>query len=173
QAIAPHIGRIPVVITQHMPATFTAILAEHIAKETKRVSREGVDGEVLMPGQIYVAPGGKHMLIKAGKSGPAIVLDDGPQVNYCKPAVDPMFRSLVDVYGSGILSVVLTGMGSDGALGAAKISQAGGNVIAQDEKTSVVWGMPGATAAAGICMAVLPLDEIGSCVNKIIGGTGL
>lgn len=171
--IASHIGMIPVVITQHMPATFTAILADHIAKETKRTAREGVDGEVLRPGQIYVAPGGKHMLIKSAAAGPTIALDDGPQVNFCKPAVDPMFHSLVEVYGGGVLSVVLTGMGSDGAAGALEISQAGGNVVAQDEATSVVWGMPGATAAAGACMAVLPLDQIGSCVNGIIGGTGI
>ena len=168
--LSPHIGGISVVITQHMPATFTAILASHIAKETGRVTKEGEHREALRPGQIYIAPGGRHMLLKSGSNCPEIVLDDGPQINFCKPAVDPMFRSLLKVYGSGILTVVLTGMGSDGALGAADIQKAGGNVIAQDEETSVVWGMPGATAAAGICMAVLPLNEIGPRVARIIGG---
>jgi len=170
--LAPAINDIPVVITQHMPATFTAILAGHIQKETGRTAREGEHREVLKPGQIYIAPGGKHMLIKSGPNGPEISLNDGPQINFCKPAVDPMFKSLIDVYGSAILSVVLTGMGSDGASGAVEISKAGGNVIAQDEETSVVWGMPGATAAAGVCMAVLPVDQIARRVTEVIGGRG-
>ena len=102
--------------------------------------------------------------------GPVIALDDGPQVNFCKPAVDPLFLSAADIWQGGILAVVLTGMGSDGAQGGKAIVAAGGNVIAQDEATSVVWGMPGAVANAGICAAVLPLDQIASKVVRVFSG---
>jgi two-component system chemotaxis response regulator CheB len=99
-----------------------------------------------------------------------IALDDGPLVNFCKPAVDPLFNSAAKVWGAAILAVVLTGMGSDGARGGAEIVSVGGSVIAQDEATSVVWGMPGAAAHAGICSAVLPLDQIGQKVVRLFSG---
>ena len=167
--IGPAISGLPVVITQHMPATFTAILAEHLAKASGRPAAEGRDGEPLMPGRLYVAPGGKHMLIAKGASGPVLRLDDGPQVNFCKPAVDPLFESAVAVYGSAILAAVLTGMGADGAKGAVAISNAGGNVIAQDEATSVVYGMPAAVAQAGACFAIEPLSGIATRIKGIVG----
>lgn len=158
--IGPVIARFPVLITQHMPPTFTTILAEHLARTSGHPAAEGVDGETIQPGRIYLAPGGRHMrVVRSGLNG-AIALDDGPQINFCKPAVDPLFTSAIDVWQSGILAVVLTGMGADGMRGGKDIVAAGGNVIAQDEATSVVWGMPGAAANAGICSAVLPLDQI-------------
>ncbi|MEZ5841982.1 MAG: chemotaxis response regulator protein-glutamate methylesterase [Hyphomicrobiales bacterium] len=170
ESIAPAIGMVPVLLTQHMPPTFTAILAEHIAKTTGRRAAEAQHGEVLQPGHIYVAPGGKHLLVTKRNGQPTAELDNGPPVNFCKPAVDPMFNSISSVYGAGVLGVVLTGMGADGAKGAVTIADAGGNIIAQDEATSVVWGMPGATAQSGACAAVLPLPEIGPKIRRILGG---
>ena len=123
-----------------------------------------------MAGRIYIAPGGKHMLIEKAASGPIIRLSDAAPVNFCKPAVDPFFKSAVDVYGSAIIAAILTGMGNDGAEGAGLVSAAGGSVIAQDEETSVVWGMPGATAKSGVCSDVLPLKEVGPKLARIIGG---
>lgn len=169
QAITGAVQNVPVLVTQHMPPTFTTILAEHLARASGRVAREGEDGEILRPGQIYVAPGGKHMVLRDGP-GPQIRLDDGPAINFCKPAVDPMFEAVARHYGAASLAVVLTGMGNDGAAGGRIIADAGGSVIAQDEATSVVWGMPGATARAGVCSAVLPLDQIGPKLVQILKG---
>lgn len=168
--IGSAIGQVPVVITQHMPPTFTAILAEHLSKSAGRPAAEGKDGEVLKPGRIYVAPGGKHMVL-AKQGGEVVVkLNDNPPVNFCKPAVDPLFRSVVETFGNATLAVVLTGMGSDGADGVTEIGKVGGSVIAQDEETSVVWGMPGAAAHTGMCSDVLPLPEIGRKVARILLG---
>jgi two-component system chemotaxis response regulator CheB len=163
------LGGIPVLITQHMPPTFTGILAEHIAKASGRPAAEGRDGEPIVAGRIYVAPGGHHMLVQGGAE-PRIRLDDGPPVNFCRPAVDPLFSSAAAVYGPATLALVLTGMGQDGANGARSIATAGGTVLAQDEATSVVWGMPGATARAGVCSAVLPLDQIAGRVSQLLMG---
>lgn len=160
---------IPVLITQHMPPTFTGILAEHIAKASGRPAAEGKDGEPIVAGRIYVAPGGHHMLVQGGPE-PRIRLDDGPPVNFCRPAVDPLFSTAASVYGPATLALVLTGMGQDGANGARTIATAGGTVLAQDEATSVVWGMPGATAKAGVCSAVLPLDQIAGRVSQLLMG---
>lgn len=168
--IGPVIDRVPVLITQHMPPTFTTILAEHLARTSGRPAHEGIDGETIKPGQIYLAPGGCHMRVGRLGANSVIALDDGPQINYCKPAVDPMFSSAVDVWRDGTLAVVLTGMGSDGARGGKDVVAAGGNVIAQDEATSVVWGMPGAAAHAGICAAVLPLDQIAPKLVRLFSG---
>ena len=164
------IDKVPVLITQHMPPTFTTILAEHLARAAKRPAREGVDGEAVKPGQIYLAPGGKHMRVARSGVDTVIALDDGPAVNFCKPAVDPLFTSAIDIWHGAILSVILTGMGSDGMRGGKDIVAAGGNVIAQDEASSVVWGMPGAAANAGICAAILPLNQIGAKVNRLFAG---
>lgn len=168
--LGPVIDRYPVLITQHMPPTFTTILAEHLARSSRRPAAEAVDGEPVKPGRIYLAPGGKHM--RLGRSGAevAIALDDGPAVNFCKPAVDPLFTSAIDVWHGNILCVILTGMGSDGMRGGKDIVAAGGSVIAQDEASSVVWGMPGAAANAGICAAILPLNQIGAKVNRLFAG---
>src|ERR1700754_4123299 len=134
--IRPVIDRFPVLITQHMPPTFTTILAEHLARASHRPAHEGADGELIKPGRIYLAPGGRHMRVVRQGVHAAIALDDGPPVNFCKPAVDPLFASAIDVWQGGILAVVLTGMGSDGMRGGKEIVAAGGSVIAQDETTS-------------------------------------
>jgi len=170
ERIKPVYGRAPVLITQHMPPTFTTILAEHLARASGHLAHEAIDGEPVVPGTIYLAPGGKHMTVVKRKNQPAISLNEGPLVNFCRPAVDPLFASAAQVWGSVILAVILTGMGSDGTRGAEDIVAAGGSVIAQDEATSVVWGMPGAAAHAGVCAAVLPLDQIGPKIVRQFGG---
>ena len=157
---------VPIIITQHMPPTFTRILAEHIKMQTGLAAAEAEDGMPLVAGRVHVAPGGHHMLIDRKGATAVIKIDDGPMENFCKPAVDPMLRSAVKVFGNRIMTVILTGMGSDGMLGAREVVKAGGRVIAQDEASSVVWGMPGATALDGTCSAVLPLDEIGPWLRK-------
>jgi two-component system chemotaxis response regulator CheB len=164
------IDRFPVLITQHMPPTFTTILAEHLARSSHRPAREAVDGEIVKAGNIYLAPGGRHMRVVRHGADAAIALDDGPPVNFCKPAVDPLFASAVDVWQGGVLAVVLTGMGSDGMRGGKDIVAAGGSVIAQDEASSVVWGMPGAAANAGICAAILPLNQIAPKLVRLFSG---
>ncbi|MCX7311082.1 MAG: chemotaxis response regulator protein-glutamate methylesterase [Alphaproteobacteria bacterium] len=160
----------PILITQHMPATFTTILAEHLARAGGKPVHEAVDGEPVLPGHIYLAPGGRHLKV-ARRNGTAVIeLDDGPAIHFCKPAVDPLFVSAAEVWGSWNLALILTGMGCDGAGGAAEIVKAGGSVIAQDEATSVIWGMPGAAAAAGLCSAVLPLEQIAPKVSRLFLG---
>jgi two-component system chemotaxis response regulator CheB len=168
--LGPVIDRFPVLITQHMPPTFTTILAEHLARSSHRPAHEAVDGEIVKAGRIYLAPGGRHMRVVRHGADVAIALDDGPPVNFCKPAVDPLFTSAIDVWQAGVLAVVLTGMGSDGMRGGKAIVAAGGSVIAQDEASSVVWGMPGAAANAGICAAILPLNQIGSKLVRVFAG---
>lgn len=168
--IGPHLKHIPVLITQHMPPTFTAILAEHVGRASGLPAAEGTDGAPVLPGHIYVAPGGLHMLVEKSAGGVVIRLSDAPPVNFCKPAVDPMFTAVSAAYRQNMLAVVLTGMGGDGAKGAGVVTDAGGSVIVQDEETSVVWGMPGATAAAGNACEVLPLDGIGRKVIRLVEG---
>src|SRR4030088_1374038 len=168
--LGPVIDRFPVLITQHMPPTFTTILAEHLARSSPRPAHEAVDGEIVKAGQIYPAQGGRHMRVARHGSDVVIALDDGPAVNFCKPAVDPLFTSAIDVWQGGVLAVVLTGMGSDGTRGGKEIVAAGGSVIAQDEASSVVWGMPGAAANAGICAAVLPLNQIAPKLVRLFSG---
>ena len=161
---------VPVVITQHMPPTFTSILAEHMGKAALRPAKEGQDGEILKPGTIYVAPGGKHMIVEKDAGAVKIRLTDGAPVNFCKPAVDPLFDSVAKVYGSASLAVILTGMGHDGADGVKTIASGGGSVITQDEATSVVWGMPGAAAQTGVCSDILPLNQIGPKISRVLRG---
>lgn len=170
KALGPVASRVPIVITQHMPATFTAILAENLAKTAGIPAAEGQDGEMLKPGHIYVAPGGKHMVIKPAPGGAMIKLDDGPPVNFCKPAVDIMFDSVAAVYGPSVLAAVLTGMGSDGGKGSVSIADAGGSVLAQDQETSVVWGMPHAVVQQKACVAVHPLDVLSATLARILKG---
>ena len=164
------IDQAPVLVVQHMPPTFTTILAEHLSRAVGRPAHEAIDGEEVRAGQIYIAPGGRHMRVVRRDGNPTIALDDGPLVNFCKPAVDPLFNSAAEIWGAKNLAIVLTGMGSDGTRGAAKLTAAGGTVIAQDEETSVVWGMPGSVANAGLCSAVLPLDQIAPKVVRLFGG---
>jgi two-component system chemotaxis response regulator CheB len=153
-----------------MPPTFTTILAEHLARASHRPAREAIDGEIVKAGHIFLAPGGRHMRVARHGTEAVIILDDGPPVNFCKPAVDPLFSSAIDVWQGAILALVLTGMGSDGMRGGKDIVGAGGSVIAQDEASSVVWGMPGAAANAGICSAVLPLGQIAPKLVRLFSG---
>ena len=160
---------IPVVITQHMPPTFTRLLAEHIANSTDWTCMEAQDGDVLTGNHAYVAPGDFHMEIEDTPDGGTIRINQNPPENFCRPAVDPMFRSLSQSYGNRVLAVIMTGMGTDGLKGAGKIVETGGTLFAQDEKTSVVWGMPGAVAEAGLCSAVLPIDKLGRRIMEFMG----
>jgi two-component system, chemotaxis family, protein-glutamate methylesterase/glutaminase len=173
-AIIAQIGgvfeRAPVLITQHMPPTFTAILAEHLERIAKRPVREACDGEEINVGTIYIAPGGKHMKVARRDGTAVIAIEDGPLINFCKPAVDPLFASAASVWGHKVMALVLTGMGSDGLSGAKAIVAAGGHVMAQDEASSVVWGMPGQVAQAGLCSAVLPLNDIPSRLTRLFTG---
>ncbi|MGH7019461.1 MAG: CheB methylesterase domain-containing protein, partial [Brevundimonas sp.] len=155
-----------VLLTQHMPPTFTAMLAEQLERTGGRPAAEARDGEPILPGRIYVAPGGWHMTV--GRSGkvPVIRLNQEAPEHFCRPSVDPMLRSAAAVYGPGVLAVILTGMGADGAEGCRTVAEAGGRFIVQDEATSVVWGMPGAAAKTGLADAVLPLTQIGSWVRR-------
>jgi two-component system chemotaxis response regulator CheB len=164
------VDQAPVLVVQHMPPTFTTVFAEHIARAAGRPAHEAIDGEEIRAGQIYVAPGGRHMRVIRRDETAVIALDDGPPINFCKPAVDSLFDSAAEIWGSKNLALVLTGMGSDGKLGAASVVAAGGSVIAQDEESSVVWGMPGSVANAGLCSAVLPLDQIAAKVTRLFMG---
>jgi two-component system, chemotaxis family, protein-glutamate methylesterase/glutaminase len=166
-------GRVrqPVVITQHMPATFTTMLAEHVTRRTGLETVQAADGMLLQPGRAYLAPGGRHLLVQRQGDKMTCQLDDGPPENFCKPAVDPMLRSLVAATGGKAMAVILTGMGHDGLQGCQALNAAGGIVLAQDEATSVVWGMPGAVAQAGLCRAVLPLNRIGDEILALGGAT--
>jgi two-component system chemotaxis response regulator CheB len=162
------VDRMPVFVTQHMPATFTTILAEHLSQASGMPAAEAKDGEAVVPGRIFVAPGDFHMTVESQGVGAVVRLNKNPPENFCRPAVDPMLRSITKVYGARTLFVMLTGMGQDGLKGARELVGAGSTVIAQDEATSVVWGMPGAVATAGLCTAVLPLNEIGPYVKKAL-----
>lgn len=159
--------RQPILITQHMPPTFTTILAEHISRVSGWRAAEGVDGEPVVSGRIYIAPGDYHMVVETRGGEKVIRLNKNPPENFCRPSVDPMLRSMSQAWGRRVLVVILTGMGSDGLRGGQVVVEAGGTVIAQDEASSVVWGMPGAVATAGICSAVLPLSDIPQHVMRM------
>lgn len=167
------IDRAPVLITQHMPPTFTTVLAEHLRRVSSRGAHEAEHGEPVLAGGIYLAPGGRHTRVVREGDIIKIALSDDPPINFCRPSVDPLFSSAASVWGPNLLALVLTGMGSDGTRGAADIVAAGGSVIAQDESTSVVWGMPRSVAQAGLCSAVLPLDQIAAKILRLIMGDRL
>jgi len=155
---------VPVVLVQHMGAVFTRQFAEWLDRLCESIVLEATGGEVLQPGHVYVAPGGHHLELRATAGGVRTVLQEGPLVNSCRPSVDTLFRSAVGVYGGDLLAVMLTGMGSDGLAGAGVVIAAGGTVLAQDEASSLVWGMPGAVAKAGLAHEVLSLDKIGGVI---------
>ncbi|OYW13258.1 MAG: hypothetical protein B7X02_02580 [Rhodospirillales bacterium 12-54-5] len=160
------LSHLPVFVTQHMPATFTPIFAEHLAQVSKMHCLEGKEGEIVRPGHVYIAPGDYHMVV--GRVGSQVVIrtnQDAP-VNFCRPAADPMFASLSNAYGPNLLALVLTGMGQDGAAGAEQVAKNGGSVIAQDASSCVVYGMPRATADRGICQEILPLDAIAAYLAR-------
>jgi two-component system, chemotaxis family, protein-glutamate methylesterase/glutaminase len=151
---------VPIVMTQHMPATFTPILAEHISKLGGLPCAEAREGEMLTAGRIYLAPGDRHLLVDAARNVLQVRLSSDPPENFCRPSVDPMLRSAATACDGRVLVAMLTGMGQDGLAGTRRVIDAGGSAVAQDEATSVVWGMPGAVAQAGLCHAVLPLPRM-------------
>nr|WP_255430400.1 chemotaxis-specific protein-glutamate methyltransferase CheB [Roseomonas sp. 18066] len=160
--------RLPVLLTQHMPPAFIPMLAEHLGRIGPVPVLVAKEGEPVLPGRAYLAPGGRHMLVAAG-SPPTITLSDGPEEHFCRPAVDPMLRSLAQVYGGRCAVAVLTGMGHDGGPGSVAIDAAGGLVLAQDQATSVVWGMPGAVVERGAAREVLPLPQLAQRLAELIG----
>jgi two-component system chemotaxis response regulator CheB len=161
---------VPVVITQHMPATFTPILADHLNRLGLMPCTEARDGESLVPGRIYLAPGDRHLLVDGSRSALRARLTVDPPENFCRPSVDPMLRSASVACDGRVLVAMLTGMGQDGLAGTKKVIEAGGAAIGQDEASSVVWGMPGAVAMAGLCHAVLPLPKIAPRLLELLKG---
>lgn len=160
---------LPVLVTQHMPAIFTTMFAQRLAREGRLPCSEAVEGEPLRAGRVYVAPGDHHLTVRlAGVTRvPMVQITRDPPEHHCRPAADPMFRSAAKAFGAGVLAVVLTGMGEDGRRGCEAVVKAGGRVIVQDEATSVVWGMPGSIVAAGVPCTVLPLGAIATHVNSL------
>jgi len=157
---------VPIVLVQHMPPMFTRLLAERLDAQSKVKVVEAAGGEVLQPGVVYVAPGNFHMVVQRRGTQVVTVLNQLPPENSCRPAVDPLFRSVSQVYGSHTLGVILTGMGQDGLRGSEDIRAAGGSIIAQDEATSVVWGMPGFVVRAGLAERVLPLAAVAAELTR-------
>jgi len=165
---------VPIVIVQHMPPLFTKLLAERLSKKSAIPVKEGVAGETLTKGSAWIAPGDFHMIVEKNNGKVRIATHQKPPENSCRPAVDVLFRSVAEVYGAHSLAVVLTGMGQDGLRGCESISQAGGLILAQDEASSVVWGMPGYVARAGLAQKILPLSMIGpEIVRKVKESVGL
>jgi two-component system chemotaxis response regulator CheB len=157
-----------VLVVQHMPPVFTRQFAQRLDRLAALRVVEAVDGTLLQPGTVHLAPGDHHLVIRGTGRGLATALNQAPPENFCRPAVDPLFRSAVTAYDGAVLGVVLTGMGSDGRAGAAEIRSAGGHVVVQDQATSVVWGMPGAIAQAGLADEILPLDRIAETIIRAL-----
>ena len=170
ESMAPDLANLPVFVVLHVPADFTSLVTANIARVTKMETRAAQHGEQVKPGKIYFAPGNVHIRVLRMGEIPVIVHSDGPAENFCKPAVDVLFRSAAQSFGAGALGIVLTGMGVDGLAGSRAVVEAGGAIIAQDEETSVVWGMPGAVANAGLAAAVLPLGRISPTVKDLMHG---
>ncbi len=159
---------VPVLIVQHMPPAFTRFFAQRLSSLCPLPVKEAAGGEALLPGQVWVAPGGFHLEVAADGARQKLRLSQAPPENSCRPSVDVLFRSLAPVFGGRVLAVVLTGMGQDGLRGCELLAAAGAQIVAQDEASSVVWGMPGFVAKAGLAEAVLPLSEIaGRIVERV------
>ncbi len=157
---------LPIVITQHMPPTFTKMLSQHITKHSGIPCKEAEEGMIIEPGYAYVAPGDFHMTFVKKSDSLVVKLNQDNPVNYCRPAVDVMMRSLNNAYKDKVIAVILTGMGNDGEQSCKELHNAGSIILAQDEASAVVWGMPGAVAKAGICSAILPLRDLADDVIR-------
>jgi two-component system chemotaxis response regulator CheB len=168
EALGERLALLPVFIVQHMPPVFTASFAEQLAQRLGRPAREAVDGEIVAPGQIVVAPGGQHLRLALHDNQVRTVLDHGPPIRFCRPSVDVLFSDAAEIYGAQATAVILTGMGSDGCDGARLLHKAGATIIAQDEATSVVWGMPGAVAKAGVAHHITPLPGIAPLIRETL-----
>jgi two-component system chemotaxis response regulator CheB len=162
---------VPILLVQHMPPGFTTRLAERLTEKSRLRVREAVAGEPVSAAQAWVAPGDYHLVVRREGYAVRLALNQDPQVNACRPSVDVLFRSAADVYGPGVLAVVLTGMGQDGLRGCESIRAAGGQIIVQDEASSVVWSMPGAVAQAGLAEQVLPLEQLGPEIVRRVQGS--
>ena len=149
---------VPIVIVQHMPPLFTRFLSDRLNDQSKITIREGTAGSILEPGEAWIAPGDFHMVVERYGGAARLAMNQEPHENSCRPSVDVLFRSVSRVYGANVLSVILTGMGSDGLRGAQHVREQGGLVFVQDEASSVVWGMPGMVAQAGLADDIIPLD---------------
>jgi len=160
----------PIMIVQHMPTTFTQILAEHLNKNSGVPTREAADGDVVLPGHAYIAPGGWHMRVSVEGGRPVARLGQEPAENWCRPAADPLFRSAAAAYHDRVLAIVLTGMGADGREGARMLAAQRSYVIVQDEGSSVVWGMPGSVVAAGLADEVKSLEAIPASAWSLVRG---
>jgi two-component system chemotaxis response regulator CheB len=163
---------VPVLVVQHMPPVFTRQLAQRLDRLGPATVVEATDGEVLQPGTVYIAAGDHHLELSRSAGQLRTRLTDGPPVNFCRPAVDVLFRSAVKELGGQLLALVLTGMGADGRTGCEDVVAAGGTVIVQDEPTSVVWGMPGAVATVGLAHRVLPLGEVAPALESVLARAG-
>jgi two-component system, chemotaxis family, protein-glutamate methylesterase/glutaminase len=157
---------VPIVIVQHMPPLFTKLLADRLNAKAPLEVREGVAGDRVVPGMAFIAPGNYHMVVERRRAGHELALNQDPPENSCRPAVDVMFRSISDCFGPAVLAVVMTGMGQDGLRGCELIRERGGQILVQDEKTSVVWGMPGFVAEAGLADQVLALDRLAPAIVR-------
>lgn len=160
---------LPVLVTQHMPPLFTTMFAQRLARESNLPCGEARDGEAMLPGKIYVAPGDRHLTVIGGglMRGPKLHISNDPPEHHCRPAADPMFRTAAQAFPNGVLAVVLTGMGDDGRAGCEAVAASGGRVVVQDEATSVVWGMPGSVVTSGIPCSILPLQSISAHVASL------
>ena len=156
----------PILIVQHMPPGFTEILASHIQKDSGRITVEAKHDQPLESNKTYVAPGGSHMLIGEKNGQKVTLINQAPPEHFCRPSVNPLFRTAAEHYGSATLAVMLTGMGEDGIEGSHEVARVGGTIIAQDEASSVVWGMPAAVVMAGLADKVLPLSEIAAEIKS-------
>lgn len=160
---------LPILIVQHMPPAFTKSLAESLDRQSGHLVQEAWDGQPVQSGQVFIAPGGRHMVVrKEGSGGVVIGLNDLPPENGCRPSVDVLFRAAAALYGGRALALILTGMGHDGVKGLGTLKRAGAYVIGQDEASSVVWGMPGSAVAAGVVDQVLPLEKIAGAVGTVV-----
>jgi len=155
---------VPAVITQHMPAGFTKSLADHLNSQTRHPVTEAVDGDTLVVGKFLLAPGDYHMVLEPCLAGNKVRLNQNPPENYCRPAVDPMLRSVAKIYGASALTVILTGMGQDGLEGCKVIHKAGGKILVQDQATSVVWGMPGSVFKEGLAEEALSIHDLSAAI---------
>jgi len=159
---------VPVLVVQHMPPLFTTMFAERLNRVSALTVREAVEGDVPKAGEVLIAPGGMHLRVRRSAGVVRGHLDEGPPENFCRPAVDALFRSAAEVYGGAAVALILTGMGSDGLIGCRLLAEAGARVVVQDEQSSVVWGMPGAVATAGLAHEVLPLDDIAGKIVSVL-----
>jgi len=160
--------KVPFFVVQHMPRSFTAALAKRLNDKSKLRVVEAAHGQTAEAGVVHLAPGDYHMQVSNRLGKLSLLLDEGPLENGCRPSVDPLFRSAAEVFGNGLLAVVLTGIGSDGVEGARKVAAAGGHVWVQDEQSSAVWGMPGAVVRAGLARRTCSLDAMGGCIEAAI-----